>query len=207
MKVIETALPGVLILEPRVIRDERGHFAETWHQERYAEIGIPTRFVQDNVSYSHRGVLRGLHFQVAPHAQGKLVSVLRGEVYDVAVDLRSESPTFTRWIGVRLSCQNLRQMWIPEGFAHGFLVTGTEALFSYKCTAPYSPKHERSLRWNDPTVGVDWPSVEYCMSEKDSCAPLLSTCDPAEQDSGELVSGDFRSARGPSVASCVTRNF
>jgi dTDP-4-dehydrorhamnose 3,5-epimerase len=167
-----TALSGVLLLEPRVFRDSRGFFAETWHRERYAQLGIGAHFVQDNVSFSRRGVLRGLHYQ-NPSAQGKLVSVLQGEVFDVAVDLRRGSPTFARWVGIELSAENLRQLWIPEGFAHGFVVTSETALFSYKCTEFYRPEHERSLRWNDPEIGIEWPVPEPVLSPKDAEAPLL----------------------------------
>jgi len=172
MNVIETAIDGILILEPRVFRDERGRFAETWHRERYREVGIRADFVQDNVSVSRHGVLRGLHFQ-DPHPQGKLVSVLEGAVFDVVVDLRLGSRTFGQWLGVELSAANLRQLWIPEGFAHGFVVTGESAIFSYKCTDYYAPGHERSLRWNDPEIGVDWPIADPVLSQKDAAAPLL----------------------------------
>jgi dTDP-4-dehydrorhamnose 3,5-epimerase len=172
MTIVETQLPGVLIIEPRVFRDERGHFAETWRRERYHQAGIGADFVQDNVSYSRGGVLRGLHFQ-NPTPQGKLVTVLQGEVWDVAVDLRESSPTFRQWVGVGLSGENLRQLWIPEGFAHGFVVTGESAVFSYKCTRVYAPTHERSLRWDDPDIGIQWPVAEPVLSLKDAEAPLL----------------------------------
>jgi dTDP-4-dehydrorhamnose 3,5-epimerase len=174
MRVIETRLPGVLILEPRVFRDARGHFAETWQRERYREHGIPAEFVQDNMSFSQHGVLRGLHYQ-NPQPQGKLVSVLQGAVWDVAVDLRRGSNTFGRWVGVELTGESLRQLWIPEGFAHGFVVTGESALFSYKCTAPYAPEYEHSLRWNDPDLGITWPVDDPVVSAKDAAAPLLAT--------------------------------
>ena len=174
MKVVETKLEGVLILEPRVFEDERGYFFETWNQARYREAGISADFVQDNLSLSHRGVLRGLHFQVPPRAQGKLVSVLQGSVFDVAVDLRTASPTFGQWVGVELSSENLRQMYIPEGFAHGFLVTSESALFSYKCTDVYSPQHERSLRWDDPEIGIEWPVADPILSPKDAAAPTMA---------------------------------
>lgn len=172
MKMIETRLPGVLILEPRVFRDDRGHFAETWHRERYRDAGIAMDFVQDNVSYSRHGVLRGLHFQ-NPAPQGKLVSVLQGEVFDVAVDLRRGSRTFGQWVGVELSGDNMLQLWIPEGFAHGFVVTGESALFSYKCTRFYAPEHEKSLRWDDPEIGIDWPIESPIVSPKDARAAGL----------------------------------
>jgi dTDP-4-dehydrorhamnose 3,5-epimerase len=172
MKVVETRLAGVLILEPRVFRDDRGHFLESWNSARYAEHGIPERFVQDNLSVSRRGVLRGLHFQY-PSPQGKLVSAVQGAVFDVAVDLRKGSPTFGEWVGVELSQENHRQMWIPEGFAHGFQVTSESALFTYKCTEYYAPEHEGSLRWNDPDLAIEWPIPEPVLSSKDADAPLL----------------------------------
>lgn len=173
MRVIETKLDGVLILEPRVFEDERGRFLETWNAERYAEAGILGPFVQDNVSVSKRGVLRGLHFQ-NPNPQGKLVSVLQGAVYDVAVDLRTDSPTFKEWVGVELSAENGRQMWIPEGFAHGFQALADRSVFSYKCTAPYSPADEHVLRWDDPALGIEWPLDEPVMAQKDAEAPLIA---------------------------------
>lgn len=172
MTVQETELDGVLIIKPRVFRDERGHFLETWNRERYAGHGLPAEFAQDNVSRSRRGVLRGLHFQ-NPSAQGKLVSVLHGAVFDVAVDLRVDSPTFRRWIGVELSMENARQLWIPEGFAHGFQVLSDDAIFSYKCTRVYSPDHERALRWDDPEIAIEWPIASPLLSTKDATAPLL----------------------------------
>jgi dTDP-4-dehydrorhamnose 3,5-epimerase len=187
MKVVETRLAGVLILEPRVFRDERGHFAETWHQQRYREAGIRVDFAQDNISFSRHGVLRGLHYQ-NPTAQGKLVSVLHGAVFDVAVDLRRGSPTFGQWAGTELSGENLRQLWIPEGFAHGFVVTGESAVFSYKCTNPYSPAHERSLRWDDPEIGIEWPIANPILSPKDAQAPLLGSV------SGEWLFGNTTAA-------------
>jgi dTDP-4-dehydrorhamnose 3,5-epimerase len=148
MKVTETKLPGAVVVEPKVFGDERGFFMKTWHQTRYEEVGLPPRFVQDNLSFSTRGVLRGLHFQ-HPDQQGKLVQVLQGEVFDVAVDIRVGSPTFGEWEGVILSSENKRQFYVPEGFAHGFLVTGhRSALFSYKCTAQYNPSAEEFVLWN-----------------------------------------------------------
>lgn len=173
MKIVETALPGVLILEPRVFRDTRGFFLETWAQARYAEAGLPTTFVQDNWSRSTRGTLRGLHFQ-EPNAQGKLVQVMRGVVWDVAVDVRRGSPTFGQWVGVELDDVSARQLWVPPGFAHGFCVLSDEADFVYKCTAPYAPGSERSLRWNDPQLAIDWPIREPLLSPKDAVAPLLA---------------------------------
>jgi dTDP-4-dehydrorhamnose 3,5-epimerase len=173
VNAIETDLPGVLILEPRVFGDDRGFFMETWNCRRYENFGVPDRFVQDNLSFSARGVLRGLHFQ-NPMAQGKLVSVLRGEVFDVAVDIRLGSPTFGRWTGVTLSAENKRQFWVPEGFAHGFVVTSEDALFSYKCTDYYAPEHDGSILWNDPEIGIDWPVDNPTLSGKDAEAPPLA---------------------------------
>jgi dTDP-4-dehydrorhamnose 3,5-epimerase len=174
MKVTETELPGVLILEPRGFRDERGYFFESWNEACYQEAGIEAAFVQDNLSFSGKGVLRGLHFQVPPHAQGKLVSVLQGAVFDVAVDLRTTSPAFGQWMGVELSSENMLQMYIPEGFAHGFVVTSDTALFSYKCTDFYAPEYERSLRWDDPEMGIQWPVKNPVLSSKDADAPALA---------------------------------
>lgn len=174
MKVIETDLEGVLIVESSVHHDERGYFLESWNRERYGQAGLDISFVQDNVSFSEKGVLRGLHFQVAPRAQGKLVSVLEGEVFDVAVDLRSGNPNFGRWVGTYLSEENRRQLYVPEGFAHGFAVTSRTALVSYKCTKAYSPAHERSLVWNDPEIGIEWPISDPLLSVKDRAAPRLS---------------------------------
>jgi dTDP-4-dehydrorhamnose 3,5-epimerase len=175
MNVVPTELPGVVILEPRVFRDDRGYFLETWSRDRYAAAGLPAEFVQDNLSYSTRGVLRGLHYQ-HPRAQGKLVGVLRGEVYDVAVDIRRGSPTFGRWVGVTLSAENGRQLYVPVGFAHGFVVMGEEALFVYKCTAPYDPGGEGSIVWDDPDLGIRWPlpaGAAPRLSPKDAAAPRL----------------------------------
>jgi dTDP-4-dehydrorhamnose 3,5-epimerase len=173
MNIVPTRLPGVVILEPRVFRDDRGYFLETYSQSRYSAAGLPERFVQDNVSYSVADVLRGLHYQ-HPNAQGKLVTVLRGEVFDVAVDIRRGSPTFGQWTGAVLSAENGRQMYIPEGFAHGFLVTADCALFHYKCTAPYDPRSEGSVAWNDPELGIEWPARVPFLSLKDAEAPRLS---------------------------------
>lgn len=174
MEVGTTAVDGVLIVEPKVFGDARGFFVETYQAERYAGAGIPASFVQDNLSYSQRGVLRGLHLQ-NPHPQGKLVQVLRGEVFDVTVDIRRGSPTFGNWVGVSLSAENKRQLWVPAGLAHGFLVTGEDALFSYKCTDLYHPETELSLRWDDPAVGIEWPlgNIEPSLSGKDADGLLL----------------------------------
>ncbi len=180
MNVIETKIPGVVVVEPKVFGDERGFFMETWNQARYEDAGLPIRFVQDNLSFSTRGVLRGLHFQ-NPDQQGKLVQVLEGEVFDVAVDIRAGSPTFGEWEGVILSSENKRQFYVPEGFAHGFLVTGETALFSYKCTAKYNQSAEGYVLWNDPEIGIGWPAeISLTLSEKDRAAPPLSEI-PEEQ--------------------------
>ena len=172
MNIIQTDIPGVLIIEPRVFGDERGFFMETWQQRRYAEAGLPEQFVQDNISFSRRGILRGLHYQ-HPQGQGKLVYVLQGEVYDVAVDIRADSPHFGRSVALTLSAENRRQFYIPPGFAHGFCVTSDTALFVYKCTEFYNPALEGCVRWNDPQVGIKWPISEPTLSDKDKAAALL----------------------------------
>jgi dTDP-4-dehydrorhamnose 3,5-epimerase len=172
MNVVETDLPGVLIVEPKVFGDERGFFMESWNASRYEEAGLPGSFVQDNLSFSTHGVLRGLHFQ-NPQPQGKLVSILRGEVFDVAVDIRVGSPTFGRWTGVTLSAENKRQFYVPEGFAHGFVVTGEVAFFFYKCPDYYSPSAEGIVLWNDPGIGIEWPIDAPILSERDHAAPPL----------------------------------
>ena len=156
MNVIDTELPGVKIVEPKVFGDERGFFMESWNRERYVENGLPGDFVQDNLSFSRKGVLRGLHFQ-KPHAQGKLVYVLQGEVFDVALDIRLGSPTFGRSVGVILSAENRCQLWVPPGLAHGFCVVSDTALFAYKVTDRYSPETEWTIAWDDPDLGIDWP--------------------------------------------------
>ena len=172
MNVVPTELPGVMIVEPKVFGDARGFFMETFQRARYEAAGIPGHFVQDNVSSSRRGVLRGLHFQ-NPYQQGKLVYVLHGEVFDVAVDVRRGSPTFGRWVGVTLSAENKRQFYVPPGYAHGFCVTSDMALFAYKCTDLYHPETERTVRWNDPEIGIDWPVAQPAVSDRDRAAPLL----------------------------------
>jgi dTDP-4-dehydrorhamnose 3,5-epimerase len=171
LNVTTTALPGVLVIEPRVFGEARGWFMETWSDGRYAGHGIPSAFVQDNVSYSVPGVLRGLHYQL-PSGQGKLVSVLQGEVYDVAVDIRSDSPTFGKWVGVTLSSDNHRQLWVPEGFAHGFFVR-TPSIVTYKVNAPYDPRAERGVLWSDEDLGIEWPGQHPLLSDKDARAPKL----------------------------------
>lgn len=172
MKVIETALPGVLIIEPKVFGDHRGFFLETFQVERYREAGISLPFVQDNHSRSQRGVLRGLHFQRS-RPQGKLVSVGRGAVYDVAVDINPQSPTCGRFVGVELNDENHRQLWIPPGYAHGFCVLSEVADFQYKCTELYFPADEGGLIWNDPDVNIPWPLEAPQLSAKDQANPTL----------------------------------
>ena len=172
MKVESTAVPGVLIVTPVVRSDARGSFVESWQQARYAEAGLPTRWVQDNVSHSARGVLRGLHFQ-HPFGQGKLLTVLNGEILDVAVDVRRGSPTFTRVVSVVLSGENRRQLFVPAGFAHGFLVLSDVAIVHYKCTEYYRPELERTVAWNDPALEIQWPIAEPILSPKDAAAPGL----------------------------------
>lgn len=172
MNVTTCDIPGLLVIEPKVFGDARGFFMELWNQKRYREAGLDWNFVQDNVSLSRRGILRGLHFQ-NPMAQGKLVYVLQGEVFDVAVDIRRGSSTFGRWHGLNLSAENKRQFFIPPGFAHGFAVLSETALFAYKCTEFYSSQHEQALAWNDPDIGIQWPLESPQLSEKDSLAPRL----------------------------------
>ncbi len=172
MKVIETALPGVLIIEPKVFGDSRGFFIETFQLERYREIGITQPFVQDNHSRSPHGVLRGLHYQKT-RPQGKLVRVSRGAVYDVAVDVDPKSPTFGRYVGVELSDDNHRQIWIPPGYAHGFCVLSALADFEYKCTDLYFPEDEGGVIWNDPDVAIPWPISAPRLSDKDTRNPTL----------------------------------
>lgn len=172
MKVIVTELPGVMIIEPKVFGDDRGFFMETWNQARYLEHGLPAVFVQDNLSFSQKGVLRGLHFQ-NPNGQGKLVYVLQGEVFDVTVDIRVGSPTRGEWVGVTLSSENKRQFYIPEGFAHGFCVTSETVLFAYKCTEVYQPQSEHGVSWDDTDLGIQWPIEKPLLSEKDQIYPRL----------------------------------
>lgn len=173
MKILETQLPGVLIIEPGVHSDERGYFIETFHAERYArQMGIALPFVQDNHSRSRRGVLRGLHAQ-RRHAQGKLVRAARGEVFDVAVDIDPASATFSQWVGVTLSDTNHRQFWIPPGYAHGFLVLSELADFEYKCTDYYYPEDEFGVIWNDSDIGIRWPLENPTLSSKDLALPAL----------------------------------
>jgi len=177
MRVIPTALPGVLILEPKVFGDERGFFFESFNQRAFdAAVGEHVEFVQDNHSRSQRGVLRGLHYQLPPHAQGKLVRVISGRVFDVAVDLRRRSATFGRWTGTELTATEHRQLWIPAGFAHGFLVLSESADFLYKTTDYYAPAAEASVRWDDPQLAIEWPDpgVQIQLSARDRSAPLFA---------------------------------
>lgn len=171
MRVTPTAIPDVMLVEPRVFGDARGFFFESWNRRALAELGVDADFVQDNHSRSLRGVLRGLHYQIV-HPQGKLVRVVAGEVFDVAVDMRRDSPHFGRWTGMLLSAANRRMLWVPPGFAHGFYVTSESAEFIYKCSDYYDPSHEVSLRWNDPQIGIAWPLL-------DGAAPTLSAKDAA----------------------------
>ncbi|EKJ9448910.1 dTDP-4-dehydrorhamnose 3,5-epimerase, partial [Salmonella enterica] len=160
MNVIKTEIPGVLIFEPKVFSDERGFFMESFNQKVFEEaVGRKIEFVQDNHSKSTKGVLRGLHYQVEPYAQGKLVRCIAGEVFDVAVDIRKDSETFGKWVGVNISSENKRQLWIPEGFAHGFLVLSEEAEFVYKTSNFYNPDSDRGVAWNDPDIGINWPLI------------------------------------------------
>ncbi|MHB1271873.1 MAG: dTDP-4-dehydrorhamnose 3,5-epimerase [Rhodanobacter sp.] len=172
MKVIETSLPGVLIIEPQVFGDSRGFFYESYNKGKWRDAGIDADFIQTNVSRSGRGVLRGLHYQW-PHPQGKLVSVLEGEVYDVAVDIRRGSPTFGQSIAVMLTADNHRHFWVPEGFAHGFCVLSEFATFTYQCTALYNARADAGIRWNDAELAIDWPLSEPLLSDKDRRTPLL----------------------------------
>jgi dTDP-4-dehydrorhamnose 3,5-epimerase len=177
MKVSRLAIPDLAVVEPQAYGDSRGEFFESWNRTRFAEHGIAFDVVQANVSRSVRGVLRGLHYQW-PNPQGKLVSVLDGEVWDVAVDIRRGSPTFGRWEAVVLTADNRRQFWIPEGFAHGFVVTSERATFSYLCTAPYDRAADAALRWDDPALAIDWPLAVPTLSDKDARAPLLADVPP-----------------------------
>lgn len=173
MNIITTFMDGILIIEPRTFTDKRGFFLETYNQRKYFESGIKTKFVQDNLSYSIKGTLRGLHFQTR-HPQAKLVQVISGKIFDVAVDLRPGSLTFGKWIGTQLSDKNRRQMFIPEGFAHGFCVLSKIAYFHYKCSDFYSPDDEGGIIWSDPDIGIEWPVKNPIISEKDNHYPNLS---------------------------------
>ena len=174
MKAHATELPGVLLVEPTVHRDERGFFLETFHAAKYAAAGIPGPFVQDNHSRSVARTLRGLHAQLR-EPQGKLVRAVEGEIWDVAVDIRPASPTYRRWVGAVLSAENFRQLWVPPGFAHGFVALEDSTDFLYKCTDYYAPEHDRSVLWSDPAIGIEWPldGIDPTISAKDAAAPLL----------------------------------
>jgi dTDP-4-dehydrorhamnose 3,5-epimerase len=167
MKIINTSIDDLLILEPTIYKDERGFFMETYRKETLSSYGIEKEFVQDNHSQSSKGVLRGLHFQRSPKSQGKLVRVTKGEVFDVAVDLRKNSTTYLKWEGVILSEENRKQLYVPEGFAHGFYVMSKTAEFIYKCTDTYAPEYEDGIMWNDPIININWPDGEKILSEKD----------------------------------------
>jgi len=195
VKFIETTLKGVVLVEPDVFNDPRGYFLETYHAGKYADGGIAGPFVQDNFSHSVRGTLRGLHYQLT-RAQGKLVMVLEGRVFDVAVDIRRGSPTFGRWVGVELSGENKRQLYIPPGFAHGFCVLSETADVLYKCTDVYSPTHERGIIWNDPTLAIAWPIAEPLVSRKDqSYLTLQEMLKELPTDRRKRVKGARRKAR------------
>jgi dTDP-4-dehydrorhamnose 3,5-epimerase len=175
MEITKTPIAGLLVLTPRVFQDDRGYFLESFNAKNLAEAGITTSFVQDNESKSTRGVIRGLHYQLNPHAQAKLVRVIEGTVFDVAVDLRKDSPTFGQWYGLELSGENKIQLFIPRGFAHGFSVLSETAVFAYKCDAYYEPKSERGIVYNDPQLNIDWKvdENEACISGKDQANPLF----------------------------------
>lgn len=177
MNVSQCDIEGLRVIEPKAFGDARGYLLEIWNQQRYQDAGLNLAFVQDNVSVSRKGSLRGLHCQ-NPNAQGKLVSVLLGEVYDVAVDIRRGSPTFGKWHGLHLSDQNKKQFWIPPGFAHGFCVLSETAMFHYKCTNLYSPRDEMTIRWDDPSLAINWPVANPIISEKDAKGLLLADVPP-----------------------------
>jgi dTDP-4-dehydrorhamnose 3,5-epimerase len=175
MQVTAMDIPGLLVIEPKVFGDERGFFVESYNKGRYQEAGVNVEFVQDNLSKSKKGVLRGLHYQAPPFAQGKLVTVLAGAVLDVAVDIREGSPTYGQYAMVELTAENKKQFWIPAGFAHGFLTLEDDTLFAYKCTNVYSSEHDRGVKFDDPVIGIQWPDLgeELTISEKDQKQPLL----------------------------------
>ncbi len=177
MKVLKTSLPGVLIIEPHVFEDMRGFFMETYHQKRYSQTGLDCSFVQDNLSHSIRGILRGLHYQLK-HPQAKLVQVIKGTIFDVSVDIRRGSPSFGQWTGAHLSDENRRQIFVPEGFAHGFCVLSETADVIYKCTDFYAPDDEGGILCSDPNIAIDWPMADPLLSDKDSQYPCLSDVPP-----------------------------
>ncbi|MCH2189433.1 MAG: dTDP-4-dehydrorhamnose 3,5-epimerase [Gammaproteobacteria bacterium] len=177
MKVDKCKLEGVLLVTPQVFGDDRGFFMETYNEQKAKELGLPTTFVQDNHSKSSKGVLRGLHYQ-SPQWQGKLVRVVSGEIFDVAVDIRAGSSTFGQWVGFTLNADNKQQLYVPEGFAHGFVVTSETAEVVYKCTSLYEPSQEGSVLWNDPEIGIDWPIDEPLLSQKDAVGQKLADLPP-----------------------------
>jgi len=179
LRITEFELKGLFLLQPEVFRDERGFFMETWNARKYGQLGLPATFVQDNLSRSSRGTLRGLHYQ-KPHSQGKLVSLLKGKVWDVSVDLRLDSPTFGKWAGITLDSDSGSQLYIPPGFAHGFCTLSEEALFFYKCTDFYSPDDERGIAWNDPQLNINWPVSDPLLSSKDRGYPNLGEVLPED---------------------------
>ena len=182
MKFVSTAHPEVIRVTPTAYEDSRGHFMETWQSRRFRDAGIDAEFVQDNMSESSKGTLRGLHYQIE-QPQGKLVRVVSGEVFDVAVDLRRSSPNFGKWVGETLSARNRHQLWVPPGFGHGFLVVSDKAVFEYKCTDFYAPEFERSIRWDDPDIGIEWPMSDAespVLSEKDAVAAFLKDAETYE---------------------------
>ena len=186
MKFIPTEIPGVIIVEPDVFGDHRGFFMESWHAEKFAEGGIDAQFVQDNHSRSSQGILRGLHYQIE-QPQGKLVRVLSGEVFDVVVDLRRDSPTFGKWVGMYLNDTDKKMLWVPPGFAHGFYVVSEQADFFYKCTELYAPEHERAIRWDDPDLAIDWPIAsgqEPVLAPKDAAAKSFKDAEVYEGKTG-----------------------
>ena len=189
MNVITTEIPEVKIIEPVVFGDARGYFFESWTQERYKAAGIDCNWIQDNESLSHFGVLRGLHYQAAPYTQAKLIRVISGAVLDVAVDIRRGSPTFGRHVAVELSGENKRQMFVPRGFAHGFVVLSDDVIFQYKCDNRYAPSHERGIRFDDPALGIDWrvDVARFNLSEKDTRNPLFADADLFDFATGEYL--------------------
>ena len=189
MNIIETSIPGVKIIEPQVFGDARGWFVEQYNAERYKAAGIDADFVQDNESFSSKGVVRGLHWQAAPHTQAKLVRVVRGAVWDVAVDIRKGSPTFGKHVAVNLSAENRRQIFVPRGFAHGFIVLEDDTLFCYKCDNFYCPTADRGVRFDDPALGIAWPDIGFplTLSEKDRRHPMLDAIEPWEDIRGESL--------------------
>ena len=190
MKVIRTAIPDVLIVEPQLFGDRRGYFFESYNRDKYRENGIDCEFVQDNESFSRRGVLRGLHYQAAPFTQAKLVRVIRGSVLDIAVDIRRNSPYFGRYVAIELTGENYRQLFVPRGFAHGFVVLSDEALFSYKCDNFYSPPHERGIAFDDPDLGIDWrvDTSDALLSPKDKLNPRFSDAELFDLNDPEYLS-------------------